>query len=145
MEPVSNAVNYISKQLYTIDMTTVNCIYHMSMGCLSKGWIPLNPSRTGGFNEEESWKLGFQTLAGRLISMSSCIFVVWIVNNFFFLLLLFEFTGCKYLKSEWSECDVNGEKRRIDTLRDGSLSNCEPTKTFTKKCHKANVESKCKL
>ena len=45
------------------------------------------------------------------------------------------FVGCKYKKGIWSECDVNNEKRRVDSLITSSNAECQTTKTLIKKCH----------
>ena len=38
------------------------------------------------------------------------------------------FTGCKYNKGDWSECDIKTNRvTRVLTLRDASEEGCEPT------------------
>ena len=41
---------------------------------------------------------------------------------------------CMYDKGDWSECDANSEKRRVDTLKSNSPTDCQATKTLIKKC-----------
>ncbi|XP_017300972.1 pleiotrophin-A-like isoform X1 [Diaphorina citri] len=52
---------------------------------------------------------------------------------------------CKYDKSSWSECDPNTHmKNRTLTLKKGSPTTCEATKSISRKCKKGKKNLACR-
>ena len=56
--------------------------------------------------------------------LNSCLYFLW----------CWILTGCKYERGKWSACQANGQRERIDTLVEGSGTECEATRTKTKPC-----------